>query len=70
VLQFLGEPFDDDRNPYDLYKQLPCSKTKNCPFVTTIHVLNSAILKLSRLQPALKVFRGTKGILPEDFFFV
>ena len=39
------------------------------PFTTTIHVLNSAILKLSRVQPATKVYRGTKGgVLPEQFW--
>jgi hypothetical protein len=30
------------------------------PFVTTIHVLNSLILKLSRNQAAEKVYRGAK----------
>jgi hypothetical protein len=29
-------------------------------YVTTIHALNSAILKLSKLQPACKVYRGVK----------
>jgi hypothetical protein len=39
------------------------------PFVTTLHVLNSAILKMARLQPAEKVYRGTKGgILPAEFW--
>ena len=31
------------------------------PFATTIHVLNSAIIKLSRAQTAERVFRGTTG---------
>jgi hypothetical protein len=36
------------------------------PFVTTIHVLNSLILKLSRIQAAAKVYRGTQGgVLPK-----
>ena len=41
----------------------------NIPFVTTLHVLNSAILKLSRVQPAEKVFRGNQGgVLPDQFW--
>jgi hypothetical protein len=39
------------------------------PFTTTLHVLNSFILKLSRTQRAQKVYRGTKGgVLPEQFW--
>jgi hypothetical protein len=39
------------------------------PFRTTIHVLNSAIIKLSRTQKARKVYRGTKGgVLPQQFW--
>jgi hypothetical protein len=39
------------------------------PFRTTIHVLNSAIIKLSRTQKATKVYRGTKGgVLPQQFW--
>ena len=39
------------------------------PFATTIHVLNSAIIKLSRAQRAERVFRGTKGgRLPDKFW--
>jgi hypothetical protein len=39
------------------------------PFRTTIHVLNSAIIKLSRTQKATKVYRGTKGgVLPQEFW--
>ena len=39
------------------------------PFVTTLHVLNSAILKLARVQPAERVFRGNQGgVLPEQFW--
>ena len=40
-----------------------------CPFVTTLHVLNSAILKLSKAQPAEKVFRGTNQSLREEMLF-
>jgi hypothetical protein len=31
------------------------------PFCTTLHVLNSAIIKLGRIAPAEKVYRGTQG---------
>jgi hypothetical protein len=37
-------------------------------FTTTLHVVNSAITKLSRSQPASKVYRGSDGILPEQFW--
>ena len=66
VLRFFGEPHDATRAPFDSYKAR--GNSENCPFVTTIHVLNSAILKLSRQQPAQKVFRGTKGLLPAEFW--
>jgi hypothetical protein len=37
-------------------------------FTTTLHVLNSAVLKLSRLQPALTVYRGISRMkLPKVF---
>ena len=40
-----------------------------CPFVTTLHVLNSAIIKLGRVQPAEKVLRGNQGgVLPAEFW--
>ena len=39
------------------------------PFVTTLHVLNSAIIKLGRVQPAEKVLRGNQGgVLPAEFW--
>ena len=39
------------------------------PFTTTLHVLNSAIIKLSRTMKAFRVYRGTKGgILPPEFW--
>ena len=45
------------------------SKGDKFPFTTTIHVINSAIIKLSRAQKAEKVFRGTKGgRLPDKFW--
>ena len=37
-------------------------------YTTTIHVINSAIVKLSKLTVATKVFRGISGIgLPQSF---
>jgi Leucine-rich repeat (LRR) protein len=39
------------------------------PFTTTLHVLNSAILKLAKVQPAERVFRGSQGgVLPPKFW--
>jgi hypothetical protein len=39
------------------------------PFATTTHVINSSVIKLSRVQKAEKVFRGTKGgRLPGKFW--
>ena len=41
------------------------------PFMTTIHVLNSLILKLSRVQAAEKVYCGlNEGVLPDQFWEV
>jgi hypothetical protein len=38
-------------------------------FTTTLHVLNSAIIKLSKTTKAFRVFRGTKGgVLPKKFW--
>ena len=43
--------------------------TDEPPFVTTLHVLNSAILKLSKVQPAQTVYRGNQGgVLPKEFW--
>jgi len=37
-------------------------------YTTTLHVMNSGVLKVSRLQPAMKVFRGISGMkLPRSF---
>ena len=37
-------------------------------FTTTLHVLNSGVLKLAKLQPAIEVYRGISGIkLPKSF---
>jgi hypothetical protein len=56
LLRFLSARFDSQRSPFDDYKQ----EGSPFPFKTTLHVLNSAIIKLSRVQPAVKVYRGTK----------
>jgi WD40 repeat protein len=37
-------------------------------FVTTIHTINSGLLKLCRLQPACKIFRGICGMKMPEFF--
>jgi hypothetical protein len=43
--------------------------TDEPPFVTTLHILNSAILKLSKVQPAQTVYRGNQGgVLPKEFW--
>ena len=58
------EPTGRD-DPFDDYKK----DGSDFPFVTTLHVLNSTIIKLSRAQKARTVFRGTAGgRLPEKFW--
>lgn len=38
-------------------------------YTTTIHVINSAVVKLSKLQKASQVYRGlTGGVLPDSFW--
>ena len=38
-------------------------------YTTTLHTINSAVVKLGKLQPAMKVYRGvTGGMLPEIFW--
>ena len=38
-------------------------------YTTTLHVINSAVVKLGKLQPAEKVYRGVSGgVLPEQFW--
>ena len=37
-------------------------------FTTTLHVINSGLLKLSRIQPAVRIYRGMSGVkLPPSF---
>ena len=37
-------------------------------YVTTLHVINSALLKMAKIQPAERVYRGMAGcFLPEEF---
>jgi NLR family CARD domain-containing protein 3 len=38
-------------------------------YTTTLHVINSAVVKLGKLQRAEKVYRGMAGgVLPEQFW--
>ena len=42
---------------------------KGNKYVTTTHVVNSAIVKMSKLTKATKVYRGVSGgVLPESFW--
>jgi hypothetical protein len=39
-------------------------------YTTTIHVLNSAIIKLARQQKICRVYRGISGgVLPREFWY-
>ena len=50
------------------YSQIYRGEDVRGRFTTTIHVINSGVLKLSRLQPAVTVFRGISGMkLPKRF---
>ena len=45
------------------------SLCKGNRYVTTLHCINSAVVKLSKLQKACKVYRGiSNGVLPKEFF--
>ena len=38
-------------------------------YVTTLHVVNSAVVKMGKVQKATKVYRGIKGgVLPAEFW--
>lgn len=38
-------------------------------YPTTLHIINSAVLKLSKLTKAVKVYRGmASGVLPKAFW--
>ena len=38
-------------------------------YTTTLHIINSAIVKLGKLMPAQKVYRGIAGgLLPDNFW--
>jgi hypothetical protein len=62
-----GERMDEaTRLSFDRYK---AEGYPHFPFRTTLHVLNSAITKLSRTQTAERVYRGTRGgVLPPQFW--
>jgi hypothetical protein len=68
VLRGVNVDYDAQKEPFDEYK-LAGEKGYSTPFVTTLHVLNSAIRKLSQLTRAERVYRGTKGgALSEKFW--
>eukprot|EP00966_Prymnesium_polylepis_P181892 4213792-Prymnesium_polylepis.1 len=37
-------------------------------YVTTLHAINSGIVKLSKLTKATTVYRGVDGVLPDEFW--
>jgi hypothetical protein len=58
--------------PADLHKTF---QAKNNTFATTIHVLASAVVNISRvmeLRPGVKLYRGLGGlvVLPDSFYKV
>ena len=53
---------------YVHYNGVLRTRTKNA-YVTTLHAINSGILKLSKLTPASTVYRGVSGgVLPPQFW--
>ena len=53
---------------YVHYNRTLRNRTKG-EFVTTLHAVNSGILKLSKLTPACTVYRGVAGgVLPDQFW--
>jgi Leucine-rich repeat (LRR) protein len=68
LLRYCGVEYNSSRPgaPFDDYKK---TDTTEFPFRTTLHALNSAIIKLSRTQRAERVFRGAAGgVLPAEFW--
>jgi hypothetical protein len=72
LLRYCGVEYNSSRPgaPFDDYKtdatEFPFCKF---PFCTTLHALNSAIIKLSRTQRSERVFRGAAGgVLPAEFW--
>lgn len=58
----------EGRGHVPAYSQVYPGEDVRNRFTTTIHVINSGVLKLSRLQPAVPVFRGISGMkLPKRF---
>jgi hypothetical protein len=71
VLRNIGTPKGKVRQDLTHVVKWKAAAAENdkTPFATTIHVLNSAIIKLSRAQKAERVYRGTTGgRLPEKFW--
>jgi hypothetical protein len=65
VLRFRKDAYMAIRAPFDDYKE----ERTAIPFQTTLHIINSAIIKLSRTQIAHKVYRGVSGgVLPQEFW--
>ena len=50
-----GQVWSKPHEPFDDYKKTDATEF---PFRTTLHALNSAIIKLSRTQRSERVFRG------------
>jgi hypothetical protein len=71
VLRNIGTPKDKVRPAltHVVAWKAKAEEDDKIPFATTIHVLNSAIIKLSRVQKAERVYRGTTGgQLPDKFW--
>ena len=68
-MKSLPQPFDDGgTRPVHCAEQVGAGLDGRNRFTTTLHVMNSGVLKMSRLQPAMKVFRGISRMkLPKAF---
>ena len=53
----------------DFIKQQYKDSCKGNMYTTTLHTLNSLIVKCSKLTKAVRVYRGTsRGVLPQSFW--
>ena len=59
-----GHPNYASRTAHTKFMDLCLGNT----YATTLHVINSAIGKLSKLTPAAKCYRGVVGTLPREFW--
>jgi WD40 repeat protein len=66
VLRAYGTP--DNRAHVPAYSRVyPGATVRGC-FTSTLHTINSGVLKLSRLQPSTTIYRGISGMkLPRQF---